>query len=103
MLVDTVLQSETADPMSLPLSDADRALLAEILMNEHEELTPDALELAIQTLRERKLKKEFQALKLRMDQAARSGDWAGMAALQQELKGVETALGIRAIRSGQPQ
>ena len=43
--------AETADVMELPLPDADRNLLAAILMKEDEELTADRLEGAVRALR----------------------------------------------------
>jgi hypothetical protein len=54
---------ETADAMELPTSDDDRRLLAAILMNEDEELTPETLEGAVRALRRihlRRLLEEVQ-------------------------------------------
>ena len=43
--------AEAADPLDLAKSDGDRRLLASILMNEEEELTPDTVEGAVRALR----------------------------------------------------
>ncbi len=45
-LIDALLlaHEQGLDPMSLPLEEADRSLLAAVLMDEHEELTPELLE-----------------------------------------------------------
>ena len=54
-LINVLLLAEEQglDPMSMPLEEADRSLLAAILMEEHEELTPELLESAIRSLRRR--------------------------------------------------
>ena len=39
--------------MSLPLDDNDRRLVATVLMDDHEELTPELLENAVRSLRKR--------------------------------------------------
>ena len=44
-------EAEAADPMELPRSEEDRRLLASILMDEEEELTPDTVEGAVRALR----------------------------------------------------
>jgi DNA primase len=60
-LIDQLLESES-DPMSLPLSDGDRRLLAEILMHDHEEITPELIESAFKPLRKRHIEKQLAAL-----------------------------------------
>jgi DNA primase len=51
-LIEILLSAaKAADVMELPLSDADRNLLAAILMKEGEELTPERLEGAVRALR----------------------------------------------------
>ena len=54
-LIDALLTAheQGLDPMSLPLDDDDRRLLASMLMDEREELTPELLESAIRSLRRR--------------------------------------------------
>jgi len=57
-LIDALLvaHEQGLDQMSLPLEEADRSLLAAILMDEQEELTPELLESAIRSLRRRALR-----------------------------------------------
>lgn len=64
------------DPMSLELSDVDRSFLAEALMKEDEEITPDLLESAIEALRRRKLETQQRELKEQIAEAERKNDAA---------------------------
>jgi len=61
-LIETLLNSgaESADVMALPLSDADRNLLAAILMKEDEELTAERLEGAARALRRIQFKRQME-------------------------------------------
>src|SRR5262249_50711059 len=47
------------DPMSLPLEETERNLMAAVLMDEHEELTAELLESAIRSLRKRSRQREL--------------------------------------------
>jgi DNA primase len=53
---------ETADVMELPKTDADRRLLAFILMHEEEELTPETVEGAVRALRRIHLKRRLEEI-----------------------------------------
>ena len=53
---------ETADVMELPKTDADRRLLASILMHEEEELTPETVEGAVRALRRIHLKRRLEEI-----------------------------------------
>jgi DNA primase len=59
-LIEALLEAgtETVDPMALPKTEEDRSLLASILMHEEEELTPEAVEGAVQGLRRSRLERE---------------------------------------------
>src|SRR5438045_3377245 len=59
-LIDALLVAEEQgrDPMSMPLEGSDRQLLASVLMDEREELTPELLEEAIRSLRRRVLRRQ---------------------------------------------
>jgi DNA primase len=84
-LVEALLANQNADPMTLPVSDAERSVLAEILMNEHEELTPELVGNAIQALRQKKtLDRREQALKQQIADAERRQDPGMLAQLMQE-------------------
>jgi DNA primase len=72
------------DPMSLPLEERDRSLLASVLMDEREELTPELLESAIRSLRRRLLRRQFDDLQHQLKEAERRQDSASAARLLQE-------------------
>jgi hypothetical protein len=52
-LIEALLEAgtETADVMTLPKTEEDRRLLASLLMNEEEDLTPETVEGAVRALR----------------------------------------------------
>ena len=60
--------------MSLPLEEADRSLLASVLMDEHEELTPELLESAIRSLRRACLRRQLDELQHQLKEAERRQD-----------------------------
>ena len=70
--------------MSLPLEEADRNLLAAVLMDEREELTPELLESAIRSLRRRVLRRQLEDLQQQLKEAERRQDPASAARLLQE-------------------
>jgi DNA primase len=74
-----------ADPMSLPLSESDRALLARIIMREDELLTSELLEGALEALRHRgHLAQRENEIKRRIVEAERANDDAALLRLKQE-------------------
>jgi len=85
-LIDALLlaQEQGLDPMSLPLEEADRNLLAAVLMDEHEELTPELLESSIRSLRRRVLRRQLEDLQQQLKDAERRHDPASAARLLQE-------------------
>ena len=85
-LMETMLSAfeQGADPMSLPHSDADRSLLASVLMDEREELTPELLENSIRSLRRRVLLRQLAELQHQLKEAERRQDGASAAKLLQE-------------------
>jgi DNA primase len=62
------------DAMSLPLGEPDRRLLAQTLMDEHEELTPELLENAFRSLRRRALRRQLDDLQHQLKEAERHQD-----------------------------
>ena len=97
-LIDVLLAAneQRLDPMSLPLEDADRSLLAAILMQEQEELTPELLESAIKSLRRRVLRRQLDDLQFQLKDAERRRDGVSAARLLQErvkLRRAMTAMG----------
>jgi uncharacterized protein with von Willebrand factor type A (vWA) domain len=80
------------DPMSLPLSDSDRKLLAEILLKEDEELTPELVESMVAALRRRGLERKQREIKTRIQEAERKQDSEALARLLREKVEVDRAL-----------
>jgi DNA primase len=72
------------DPMSLPLEEDARSLLAAVLMDEHEELTPELLESSIRSLRRRVFRRQLEDLQQQLKEAERQQDPASAARLLQE-------------------
>src|SRR5271167_614680 len=85
-LIDALLraQEQGLDPMSLPLEEAHRNLLAEVLLDEREELTPELLESAIRSLRRRVLRRQLDDLQQQLKDAERRQDPALAAKLLQQ-------------------
>src|SRR5579864_2689180 len=69
-LLETLLNSQAADVMDLPVPDADRNLLAAILMKEDEELSAERLEGAVRALRRIQFKRQMEEVQREL-QAAR--------------------------------
>ena len=62
--------------MSLPLEEHARSLLASVLMDEHEELTPELLESSIRSLRRRVFLRQLEDLQVQLKEAERRQDSA---------------------------
>jgi DNA primase len=62
-LLDELLRAEGQDPMSLPLSEEQHRVLAEVLMDEHEIISPELLHSSIEALRRRHLEHRQRELK----------------------------------------
>ncbi len=69
------------DPMALPLAENERRTLATILMDETEQLTPEAIEGAFATLRLRRMKARRGELVIEIASAERKGDAAALGRL----------------------
>jgi DNA primase len=98
ILIDALLlaQEQGLDPMSAPLEEKDRNVLAAVLMDEREELTPELLESAIRSLRRRVLRRQLEELQQQLKDAERRQDPASAARLLQErvkLRKAMTAMG----------
>ncbi len=90
-LIDQMLDAE-GDPMSLPLGDGDRRMLAEILMKEDEELTPELVESTVAALRRRALERAQREIKARIQEAERKQDLEALGRLLREKVEVDRAL-----------
>jgi DNA primase len=85
-LIEVMLSAheQGADPMSLPLEESARSLLAAVLMDEREELTPELLKSAIRSLRRRVLRRQLDDLQHQLKEAERRQDGASATRLLQE-------------------
>ncbi len=85
-LIDALLLAceQGLDPMSLPLEDVDRRLLASVLMNEHEELTPELLDSAMRSLRKKQNARELEQLQHKVKELESQDDVMSRAQLAQE-------------------
>ncbi len=99
-LLEKLVAGEGSDPMSLPLTDAERQLVADCLMREDEQLTPELLEGAVNALRRRSLERRQRDLKVRIAEAERRQDSAELARLLQEKLAVDRALSGRGAEQG---
>jgi DNA primase len=91
-LIETLLSaSDSADAMSLPLSDGERNLLASILMKEAEELTADRLEGAVKALRRMHIRRKLEGVQQELN-AKRSQEPGRLQALLEEKIRLKRAL-----------
>ncbi len=92
-LIEVLLNAgpETGELMNLPIAEADRRLLASILMNEEEELSPEGLEGAVKALRRIALRRKLERVQREL-QASRTADPGQLEALLQEKVRIKRAL-----------
>jgi DNA primase len=91
-LINSLLAFDVVDPATLPVGDHDRKILAECLMHEHEQLTPELLEGAIAALRRHYLERRQREVRAGIAEAERKGDMAAMASLLREKVEIDRAL-----------
>jgi DNA primase len=82
---------ETLHVTELPLPDADRALLASVLMKDDEELTPERLEGAVRALRRIQLRRKLERVQREL-QTTRGQESTQVQALLQEKMRLKRAL-----------
>ncbi len=94
-LIDALLTAEEQgqDPTGLALDDNDRRLIASVLMDDREELTPELLEGAIRSLRRRAMLRQLDELQHQLKDAERRQDAALSARLLQERIRIRRAMG----------
>jgi DNA primase len=85
-LIDALLSGheQGVDPMSLALEEDARSLLATVLMDEHEELTPELLENSIRSLRKRDRARDLEQLQRKIKELESKQDLMSKAQLAQE-------------------
>jgi DNA primase len=73
-------------------SESDQRLLAQVLMQESDELTPELVESAVEALRRRKMERRKRELSTNIADAERKNDIGALSALLQEKLAIERAL-----------
>jgi DNA primase len=92
-LLEQLLASESAEAMSLPLSDSDRRLVAGILLDDAEELTPELVDGAINALRRRGLERRQRQVRAQIAEAERRQDSSELGRLLRQKVEIDRALG----------
>ncbi|MGB9106168.1 MAG: hypothetical protein WCC59_15535, partial [Terriglobales bacterium] len=92
-LLEQLLASESADAMSLPLSDSQRRLVAEILLDDAEELTPELVDGAINALRRHGLERRQRQVRAQIAEAERRQDASELGRLLRQKVEIDRALG----------
>jgi DNA primase len=97
-LIDALLTAheQGLDPMSLPLDENDRRRVASVLMDDHEDLTPELLENAVRSLRKRHILRRLDDLQHQLKDAERRNDAVLSARLLQERVKLRRAMGASA-------
>ncbi len=84
--------AESADVLEIPVTEADRRLLATILLREDEELTAEFLEAAVRALRRIHLKREQERVQLELKKPGVAADRDRLRELLLELERISRAL-----------
>ncbi len=92
-LLEQLLASESADAMSLPLSDSHRRLVAEILLDDAEELTPELVDGAVNALRRHGLERRQRQVRAQIAEAERRQDASELGRLLRQKIEIDRALG----------
>jgi DNA primase len=93
-LIDALLTAheQSLNPMAMPLDDNDRRLVASVLMEDREELTPELLENAVRSLRKRAILRRLDDLQHQLKDAERRNDSVASARLLQERVNLRRAM-----------
>jgi len=92
-LLEQLLAAESADAMSLPLSDSDRRLVAGVLLDDGEELTPELVDGSIHALRRRGLERRQRQVRAQIADAERRQDASELGRLLRQKVEIDRALG----------
>jgi DNA primase len=90
--IQTLLENPGSNAMELELAESGRRLLAECLLDENEELTPDLIHGAVGALRRRKLEADQRRVRHEILQAERKQDLEAIARLIREKVAIDRAL-----------
>ncbi|HET7183993.1 MAG TPA: CHC2 zinc finger domain-containing protein [Terriglobales bacterium] len=91
--LEQLLASDSADVMSLSLSESNRRLVAGILLKDHEELTPELVDGAIHALRRRGFERRQREVRAQIADAERRNDAVELARLLRQKIDIDRALG----------
>jgi DNA primase len=91
-LIQALLENPGSDAMELELEESARRLLAECLLDENEDLTPDLIHGAVGALRRRKLEADQRRVRHEILQAERKQDLEAVARLIREKVAIDRAL-----------
>jgi DNA primase len=91
-ILEALLQNAGADLMTLELSEVQRRLVADVLMRDGEELSPELLEGVFDALRRRRLERRQRDLKVEIAEAERRQDASALPQLMREKVEVDRAL-----------
>ncbi|MGZ4837545.1 MAG: DNA primase [Terriglobales bacterium] len=94
--LEQLLASDSADVLSLPLSESNRRLVAGILLKDHEELTPELVDGAINALRRRAFERRQREVRAQIADAERRNDAVELARLLRQKIDIDRALGCAA-------
>jgi hypothetical protein len=95
-ILEQLLASESAEAMSLPLSDSHRRLVAEILLDDAEELAPELVDGAINALRRHGLERRQRQVRAQIVEAERRQDASELGRLLRQKVEIDRALGSAA-------
>jgi DNA primase len=87
-----LVEAFLSPPAASVQSEQNQRLLASVLMQETDELTPELIDSALQALRRRKLERDSRTLSHNIAEAEKKNDSAGLAALLQEKLRIEREL-----------
>ncbi|HET9741252.1 MAG TPA: DNA primase [Terriglobales bacterium] len=89
---ESIVQSLLFESEASSRSETDEQLLASVLMQEADDLTPGSVEAAVVALRQSRLERRKRALNADIAEAERKNDGAGLAALLREKMSIDIAL-----------
>lgn len=101
-LIEKLLANDGQDPMAAASTEEEKRLLAEVLLDEQEEMTPELLEGAALALRRRGLERRQREIRQQIAEAERKGDMEALNWLLREKVMVDRALSGHGNGGGEP-
>lgn len=81
-----------ADPMSLPLSDEEKGVLAAALLQDEEPVTKEDVDWALRVLWKKRFEHEVEAIKSDLNEATAAGDQERVKRLYRDKKAIDAVL-----------